>query len=55
MEKTGCKINCGAPATLTVRGLIMMIMITRHKMGVGMGYISINIIGPLFPKIDIEP
>ena len=24
MEKTGCKIICGAPTTLTVKGLMMM-------------------------------
>ena len=24
MEKTGCKIICGAPATLAVKGLMMM-------------------------------
>ena len=27
MEKTGCKLICGAPTTLAVRGLIMMMMI----------------------------
>ena len=26
MEKTGCKIICGAPVTLTVKGLMMMMM-----------------------------
>ena len=26
MEKTGCKIICGAPTTLTVKGLMMMIV-----------------------------
>ena len=26
MEKTGCKIICGAPATLAVEGLMMMMM-----------------------------
>ena len=26
MEKTGCKINCGAPTTLAVKGLMMMMM-----------------------------
>ena len=26
MEKTGCKIICGVPTTLTVKGLIMMMM-----------------------------
>ena len=28
MEKTGCKIICGAPTALAVKGLMMMIM---HK------------------------
>ena len=26
MEKTGCKINCGAPTTLAVKGLMMIMM-----------------------------
>ena len=26
MEKTGCKIFCGAPTTLAVKGLMMMMM-----------------------------
>ena len=26
MEDTGCKFMCGVPTTLTVKGLIMMIM-----------------------------
>ena len=26
MEKTGCKIICGAPTTLEVKGLMMMMM-----------------------------
>ena len=26
-ERTGCKIICGAPTTLTVKGLMMMMMI----------------------------
>ena len=26
MEKTGCKIICGAPTTLAVKGLTMMMM-----------------------------
>ena len=29
MEKTGCKIICGAPTTLAVKGLMMMMMIQR--------------------------
>ena len=27
MEKTGCKIICGAPTTLAVKGLMMMMML----------------------------
>ena len=26
MEKTGCKVTCGAPTTLAVKGLMMMMM-----------------------------
>ena len=29
MEKTGCKIICGAPTTLAVKGLMMMMMMTK--------------------------
>ena len=28
MEKTGCKIICGAPTTLVVKDLMMMMMMT---------------------------
>ena len=28
MKKTGCKITCGAPTTLVVKGLMMMMMLT---------------------------
>ena len=28
MEKTSCKIICGAPTTLAVKGLMMMMMMT---------------------------
>ena len=28
MEKTGCKIICGAPTTLTVKGLMMIMIMT---------------------------
>ena len=33
MDKTGCKIICGAPTTLAVKGLMMMMMMTMkgHK------------------------
>ena len=30
MEKTGCKIICGAPTTLAVKGLMMMMMMSAH-------------------------
>ena len=29
MEKTGCKIVCGAPAFLAVKGLMMMMVMMR--------------------------
>ena len=31
MKKSGCKINCGAPTTLAVKGLMMMMMILSMK------------------------
>ena len=31
MEKTGCKIICGAPTTLAVKGLMMMMMIHTER------------------------
>ena len=31
MEKTGCKIICGAPTTLAVKGLMKMMMIKEKK------------------------
>ncbi len=31
MERTGCKIICGAPTTLAVRGLMMMMMIASVR------------------------
>ena len=30
MEKNGCKIICGAPTTLAVKGLMMMMMINTE-------------------------
>ena len=33
MEKTGCKIICGAPTTLAVKGLMMMMMMFTNKVG----------------------
>ena len=30
MEKSDCKIICGAPTTLAVKGLMMMMMIDDH-------------------------
>ena len=34
MEKTGCKIICGAPTTLAVKGLMMMMMISATGSGI---------------------
>ena len=31
MEKTGCKIICDAPTTLAVKGLMMMVMMTKFR------------------------
>ena len=31
MEKTGCKIICGAPTTLAVKGLMMMMMTVSYS------------------------
>ena len=31
MEKTGCKIICGAPMSLEVKGLMIMMMAERVK------------------------
>ena len=30
MEKTGCKIICGAPTTLAVKGLMMMMIMVMN-------------------------
>ena len=30
LEKTGCKFICGAPTTLAVKGLMMMMMMMKH-------------------------
>ena len=35
MEKTGCKIICGAPTTLTVKGLMMMMMMMKENIIIG--------------------
>ena len=32
MEKTGCEIICGAPTTLTVKGLMMMMVMMMMMM-----------------------
>ena len=32
MEKTGCKIICGAPTTLTIKGLMMMMMMRKFPL-----------------------
>ena len=33
MEKTGCKIICGAPTTLAVKGLMMMMIMQSDSRG----------------------
>ena len=49
MEKTGCKVICGAPTTLTVKGLMMMMMMMminhkgRHKVCSAV-YISFSVL-----------
>ena len=35
MEKTGCKIICGAPKTLAVKGLMMMMMMMMMTVSIG--------------------
>ena len=35
MEKTGCKIICGAPTTLVVKGLMMMMMMMMMTVSIG--------------------
>ena len=40
MEKTGCKIICGAPTTLTIKGLIMMMRRRRRSICGGRVYMS---------------
>ena len=37
MEKTGCKIVCGAPTTLAVKGLMMMMPLKRYDSLLGRG------------------
>ena len=47
MEKTGCKIICGAPTTLAVKGLMMMMMMMMRgvgglfQCGIGMWIVSV--------------
>ena len=35
VEKTGCKIICGAPTTLAVKGLMMMMMMMMMTSAIG--------------------
>ena len=39
MEKTGCKVVCGAPTTLAVKGLMMMMMMKVKRLNVDKGYV----------------
>ena len=42
MEKTGCKIICGTPTTLAVKGLMMMMM----KNGLGQAVVAGDMLEP---------
>ena len=40
MEKTGCKIICGAPTTLAVEGLMVMMMMVKSLTGMVLDFMS---------------
>ena len=42
MEKTGCKIICGAPTTLAVKGLMMMMNGSSGERGQGCSYMVLG-------------
>ena len=42
MEKTGCKIICGAPTTLAVKGLLLMMMMMMMMMMIIVHIIQCN-------------
>ena len=43
MKKTGCKIICGAPTTLAVKGLMMMMMMKDSNHSIGLQSLQMNI------------
>ena len=59
MEKTGCKVICGAPATLVVKGLMMMMMslsVSRSLSVRRSGFsVSISIFVCLFLSVSLCP
>ena len=50
MEKTGCKIICGAPTTLAVKGLMMMMM-TNAFVVVVVVVLFVNALSLVFPAL----
>ena len=46
MEKTDCKIICGAPTTLAVKGLMMMMMSSLVEKGVNLNLTGIKVPAP---------
>ena len=53
MEKTGCKIILGAPTTLVVKGLMMMMMM-KSVCGVVSSEISAGLVLSLFPMLFVS-
>ena len=55
MEKTGCKIICGAPTSLVIKGLMMMMMMMMIKLLGGNHYLDFcacglsRVLPPLHP------
>ena len=51
MEKTGCKIICGAPTTLAVKGLMMMMMMTQKLI---LAFVMSRLDSPQWGAADAE-
>ena len=60
MEKTGCKIICGAPTTIAVKGLMMMMMVLtrikriKHNMLCVIGVYLGDISGTIYSILDLN-
>ena len=60
MEKTGCKIICGAPMTLAVKGLMVMMMVLsrikriKHNMLYVIGVYLGDISGTIYSILDLN-